>query len=159
MPRPRESNEHKQLVKTKYQRSYRATHPLTAEEKARNAALNKARQQTPEYKTWDAAKYRARREALASRPRPDLCEACGRPPNGMGALHLDHCHSTGVFRGWLCHSCNLSLGAVADDPVTLRKLADYLDRFPRPPGEYQPKSKSAAREQALVIRLPLLDGL
>jgi Recombination endonuclease VII len=157
VPRPRESDEHKRRVRTKYQRAYRASHPLTAEEKARNAAANKLRQQTPEYKARAAAKYRARREALASHSRPDLCEICGRPPNGMGALHLDHCHTTGTFRGWLCHSCNLSLGAVADDPDLLRKLADYLDRFKRPDGPYRPQP--AMKRAQIVTPLPLLDDL
>ena len=140
----------------RYSREYRAKHPLTATQKAAQRARDKARQQTPEFKAWAAAKYRARREALASHPRPDLCEVCGRPPNGMGALHLDHCHSTGAFRGWLCNSCNLSLGAASDDPAILRKLADYLDRFPQPAGEYRTKPK-ARKPAPLVVSLPLLD--
>jgi hypothetical protein len=34
----------------------------------------------------------------------------------------------GVFRGWLCHHCNLILGHAQDNPGTLRLLADYIER-------------------------------
>jgi Recombination endonuclease VII len=159
VPRPRESDEHKRQMNARRQRMYRATHPLTAEEKAQNRARNKVREQTPEYKAWAAAKYRARRESLASHPRPDLCEVCGRPPNGKGTLHLDHCHTTKAFRGWLCHYCNFTLGAVEDNPDILRKLIDYLERFPRLDGEYVPQRNLAERKHEPLEPLPLLDGL
>jgi len=66
----------------------------------------------------------ARREAAAGRPRPEKCEACGRP----GDIHFDHCHLTGKFRGWICESCNLALGKMNDDPDLLRRLASYVER-------------------------------
>ena len=143
----------------RYMREYRTKNPLTPAQKAAMRARNKAREQTPEFKAWAAAKYRARREALASHPRPDLCEVCGRPPHGKGTLHLDHCHTTGAFRGWLCQSFNITLGAVEDNPDILRKLIDYLDRFPRPDGEYVPQGKRSEQKQAPLVPLPLLDGL
>jgi hypothetical protein len=67
-----------------------------------------------------------KRELAAGRPRPELCEVCGRPP-GKYALHFDHDHNTGRFRGWLCHGCNVALGMVNDDPERLRFLAQYLE--------------------------------
>lgn len=42
-------------------------------------------------------------------------------------LAVDHNHQTGEVRGLLCHQCNLVVGNARDDPVTLRKLADYLE--------------------------------
>ena len=60
-------------------------------------------------------------------PTPGLhCEVCGQRAGGR-EFHLDHDHATGKFRGWLCHSCNVALGCVRDNPAILRKLASYLE--------------------------------
>ncbi len=68
--------------------------------------------------------------AMASRPRPDFCEACGNPQSGgKKVLHFDHCHKTKEFRGWLCHWCNLALGNVKDDPERLKQLISYLEKY------------------------------
>lgn len=64
-----------------------------------------------------------------SRPRPQVCECCGGPPNGMGVLHLDHCHTTGEFRGWICHSCNVGMGSLGDDLAGVKFAVEYLERF------------------------------
>src|SRR5271155_5623660 len=64
-----------------------------------------------------------------SRPKPELCELCGQPPRTgrWKTLHLDHCHMTGVFRGWICNSCNTGLGCFRDNVILLRKAAEYLE--------------------------------
>jgi Recombination endonuclease VII len=62
-----------------------------------------------------------------TRPCPDLCEACGRPP-GARALHLDHDHETGAFRGWLCHGCNRGIGLLKDSIEGVEKALAYLVR-------------------------------
>lgn len=62
-------------------------------------------------------------ESLAGRPRPNVCEVCGRG----GKICWDHDHATGKFRGWLCSSCNLTLGKMDDNPDFLYKLAKYLE--------------------------------
>lgn len=71
------------------------------------------------------------KEALAIRPRPKLCEVCGRPStvrNGNPVrLAWDHDHKTGKFRGWLCHACNVALGLSEDNPAILQKLINYLE--------------------------------
>jgi hypothetical protein len=58
------------------------------------------------------------------------CEICITPFGYERATRpcWDHDHTTGQFRGWLCHRCNVSLGLMADDPVRLRAAADYLER-------------------------------
>lgn len=43
-------------------------------------------------------------------------------------LVWDHDHATGLFRAYICSPCNLSLGHAKDNPTTLRRLADYLER-------------------------------
>lgn len=51
------------------------------------------------------------------------CAICGAP-----ADHLDHDHSTGPLRDFLCRPCNVGLGHFGDDPARLRAAAAYLDR-------------------------------
>lgn len=43
-------------------------------------------------------------------------------------LCVDHCHTSGKVRGLLCTPCNVTLGMAKDNPETLRKLADYLEK-------------------------------
>jgi hypothetical protein len=68
----------------------------------------------------------ARGAPLPTRPEPAHCECCGNPPNGSGLLHLDHCHETGEFRGWLCLSCNAGIGQLGDSALGLIRALDYL---------------------------------
>lgn len=42
--------------------------------------------------------------------------------------HIDHCHDTNKVRGLLCRLCNLGIGNLKDDPVRLRRAADYIER-------------------------------
>ena len=41
---------------------------------------------------------------------------------------VDHCHETGKFREYICDFCNNVLGRALDNPQTLRRLADYIER-------------------------------
>lgn len=54
---------------------------------------------------------RQRGQPEPTRARPDLCEwrGCMRK-----AICLDHCHTTGAFRGWLCRRHNSALGLLGD---------------------------------------------
>jgi hypothetical protein len=40
----------------------------------------------------------------------------------------DHDHDSGELRGLLCRRCNLGLGHFDDNPLWLRRAADYLER-------------------------------
>ncbi len=59
------------------------------------------------------------------------CPICGTdgtefkkgPGNGW---RTDHCHTTGKFRGILCHPCNVAIGFAKDDPDILLRAAQYL---------------------------------
>jgi serine/threonine protein phosphatase PrpC len=68
-------------------------------------------------------------DAMAERPRPEVCDICGGPPDPKKGMHFDHCHQTGKFRGWLCRKCNLMLGNAEDDPSRLREGAAYIERY------------------------------
>lgn len=73
---------------------------------------------------WSRARYPA-----PTRPEPNICECCGKERDkGQKKLHLDHCHSLGIFRGWLCASCNLGIGLLGDGPSGVMKALEYLKR-------------------------------
>jgi Recombination endonuclease VII len=76
--------------------------------------------------------------ALAEDPGKE-CAICGAPPDSRRHtrknggtksrnLAIDHCHTTGRLRGFLCSSCNAALGHADDSPELLRKMADYLEK-------------------------------
>jgi hypothetical protein len=89
-------------------------------------------------RAWYAKTKEQRREKLqkqrrdwrglpeATRPAPTLCECCGGAPNGRGTLHLDHDHGTNLFRGWLCHSCNVGMGCLGDSIEGVERALYYL---------------------------------
>lgn len=58
----------------------------------------------------------------ATRPKPKNCEICNRE----GTIVFDHCHKNNKFRGWICMSCNTSLGHVKDKIEILQQMITYL---------------------------------
>jgi hypothetical protein len=57
------------------------------------------------------------------------CGICGAHEGYKGrSLSVDHCHATKRNRGILCDACNFLLGKAHDDPIILRKAAEYLER-------------------------------
>lgn len=61
-----------------------------------------------------------------TRPEPLNCECCGEVPTKM---FEDHDHSTGLFRGWLCHHCNSGLGLFKDSEDRLSQAIQYLRTY------------------------------
>jgi hypothetical protein len=52
------------------------------------------------------------------------CDFCNKPLLDYRAL--DHCHSTGRYRGTLCRECNTGLGKLGDDlDLILERLLRY----------------------------------
>ncbi|RKS73395.1 recombination endonuclease VII [Actinomadura pelletieri DSM 43383] len=51
-----------------------------------------------------------------------LCGVCFDFP----AEHVDHDHVSGSVRGLACSGCNTGMGQLRDDPVALRRAADYV---------------------------------
>lgn len=59
------------------------------------------------------------------------CAICGELP--VKRRHaVDHDHNTGKVRGLLCWRCNRTIGALNDDPVLIRKAAEYLEQHSAP---------------------------
>jgi hypothetical protein len=58
------------------------------------------------------------------------CAICGTNSCSTGRrLAVDHCHTTGKVRGLLCAHCNTAIGKFNDDPATIQRAIDYLNRF------------------------------
>ena len=55
----------------------------------------------------------------------DECKGEGNKKNP--AFVLDHNHATGKFRGWICHSCNRTLGGIERNIHLLNKFVEYLN--------------------------------
>jgi len=76
------------------------------------------------------------REALDPPLEDHQCPICLRnaeEAKGCGGVNkspwtLDHDHLTGLFRGWICHSCNRTLGGLKDDFGTLDRIKTYLKK-------------------------------
>jgi len=125
----------------------------TPEAKAQRAAYQARVSQTPEYKAKRSAwsrQYRATPKGAAVRAaacrkyqygisaeeqarilegQNGLCAICGEAPKPAGrSLALDHDHTTGQVRGFLCHSCNLGIGGFRDRPSLLAAAIAYLKR-------------------------------
>jgi hypothetical protein len=60
------------------------------------------------------------------------CHICGSEgfkinPNAKAQLCIDHCHTTGVVRGLLCHNCNRALGLFKDNVTVMKSAINYLE--------------------------------
>ena len=57
------------------------------------------------------------------------CAICGvHEENTTKRLAIDHDHTTGLVRGYLCNSCNRGIGLLKDDPNVMRSAIEYLER-------------------------------
>lgn len=94
-----------------------------------NATNRRYRQRHPEQIRIMETRSRLRNNGLPppipSRPMPQMCELCN-GKLGKRSLHLDHDHTTGRFRGWLCHGCNVGLGLFRDSIENLQRAITYL---------------------------------
>lgn len=58
------------------------------------------------------------------------CAICGHSFSNSDPPHVDHCHKSHKFRGFLCSSCNKMLGFAKDDIGVLRAAIRYLGGRP-----------------------------
>ncbi len=57
------------------------------------------------------------------------CEICHVPELELTRnLHVDHCHETGEFRGWLCNNCNMAIGFMRDSREIALNAVLYIQR-------------------------------
>lgn len=115
----------------------RSMDPLRKAKKAERSANPIGRAGIADYNRWWRYKVsRVDYDAMWAN-QDGLCAGCG---TGLLTLnrapHVDHDHSCcsgkiacgKCVRGLLCSRCNIVLGQARDNPDTLRRLADYLER-------------------------------
>jgi hypothetical protein len=61
----------------------------------------------------------------------EKCAICSKPLYFKGGIQedvtrLDHCHTSGEFRGFLCNQCNSGLGQFKDNTELMSKAIDYI---------------------------------
>lgn len=98
----------------------------------REKNIDKAREHT---RIWMAGAAERKRKALgippATRPEPSGCEICGKLKAArmrQAALCIDHDHTTGKFRGWICSMCNMGMANLGDDVAGLERVLAYIRR-------------------------------
>lgn len=73
----------------------------------------------------DIDKFLAMRSVSSSHS----CEICGKETSDGARIVVDHCHTTGLTRGWLCSNCNSGLGYWKDDIQSLSNAILYLMKY------------------------------
>tara|TARA_R110002012_G_scaffold211146_1_gene381924 strand:+ start:5163 stop:5627 length:465 start_codon:yes stop_codon:yes gene_type:complete len=71
----------------------------------------------------DASGTLRKKLGISRPPEGTPCECCGKTHR---KLCFDHCHVTGKFRGWICGTCNSTLGKYGDNLEGIIKLVEYL---------------------------------
>lgn len=113
-----------------YQNSWARRNPEKRREYERKKMVNNR----PAYiAKRQRARWKFRGTPAPDRPMPDHCECCGKlettvRKGSLLCLHLDHCHGSNKFRGWLCNACNLGIGKLGDTVESLERALAYLKR-------------------------------
>lgn len=108
------------------------TNQWHADNADKRAAWVRRRKQDPA--VYRAANWRSQgidvaQAATMLREHDGRCTLCGADfPGTKKGWAVDHCHATGKVRGVLCYGCNTGLGGFKDNPHTLRKAAEYIER-------------------------------
>jgi Recombination endonuclease VII len=72
---------------------------------------------------------------IMAREQNNLCAICNEPETRKSRkkgdicrLMIDHCHSTNIVRGLLCHNCNTGIGKFFDNIDLLKSAISYLEK-------------------------------
>ena len=80
----------------------------------------------------NVAKKIAKKEGIPyEAPEGTLCGICKEPGTKRNKLVFDHCHESERFRGYLCNTCNRSIGCLGDNTQLLLRAVNYLNKKKR----------------------------
>lgn len=83
---------------------------------------------TARLKMFDKYKLTAKEYDQLRLESKEVCAICGAHQNQIDrSLHLDHCHTTGKPRGFLCPGCNGGLGMFKENKQIFINAMKYLD--------------------------------
>lgn len=101
----------------------------------RARSLHHRRKHDPDYKAYVKNQYTQRAFGLTAIEYESIlnsqscCAICGDYFKDLGSPpHLDHNHSTGALREFLCNNCNRGLGHFKDSPEILNAAVQYLEK-------------------------------
>lgn len=67
---------------------------------------------------------------------PYECDCCNKKIITTKTVQLDHCHETGLFRGWLCKECNISMGNLGDNTNGIMRVIRYMNKTEKKSVQY-----------------------
>jgi hypothetical protein len=70
----------------------------------------------------------ANRKYYEKKPKELFCPTCGDTVTGSHNIVLDHNHTTGQIRGYICDNCNTGMGRAKDDVKILHKWIEWLNK-------------------------------
>lgn len=76
---------------------------------------------------YKRARYRKYGLELAEVKREGECPICLKEKK----LVVDHCHTSGLVRDFICYNCNTVLGHI-ENPDKLKRIVEYLTRHKSP---------------------------
>lgn len=130
--------EEQKVARATWQRKYYAENKSRCRETSRRSKAKRKVKDPTASMLYQRTRYRQQAERFRAeqrryrglpepvRPCPEACECCGKKQNK--ALHLDHDHSTGRFRGWLCNGCNGGIGMIGDSIEGAMNVVAYFMR-------------------------------
>jgi hypothetical protein len=108
---------------------YYATHKKEID--ARNKAYYHAHKKERAVKRWTyhvQSKYKLSKTDFETmfNNQNNVCAICKKANWNGKKPFIDHDHKSGKVRGILCHSCNIAMGLLKENPSIMREMINYL---------------------------------
>lgn len=70
-------------------------------------------------------KISSKAKKLYKKPQSLVCPICRDSVSGEYA-RLDHDHTTGTIRGWICDNCNTAIGKLKESPEVIQRALTWI---------------------------------